>query len=73
MMMEFNYTDGAHFATNSIKPVRITEFDVDCFELFMSKGDLYLDFPIHMQFETFEKAVKWAEHKVGIKLILEDA
>ena len=73
MIMEFNYTDGTHFATNSIKPVSITKFDVDCFELFMSKGDLNLDFPIYLQFTTFEEAVKWAEHKVGVKLILEDA
>jgi len=73
MIMEFNYTDGAHFATNSIKPVRITEFAEDCFELFMLKGNLNHDMPSHMAFETFEEAVKMAEHLVGVKLILEDA
>lgn len=72
-MMTFKFSDGAHFATNSIKPVSITKFFDDCFELFMSKGDLYLDFPIHVQFETFEEAKKWAEHRVGVQVKLEFA
>lgn len=71
-MMQFKSEDQAYFATNSIKPVRIQQFDTDCFELFMSKGDLYLDFPIHMQFETFDEAKRWAEHKVGMKMNTED-
>ena len=38
MEMTFKFDDNAYFATNSIKPVTITQFDDDYFELFMSKG-----------------------------------
>lgn len=68
MIMEFNFVDGANFATNSIKPVRITEFAKDRFELFMSKGNINHSMPSHMMFETFEEAVKMAEHLVGVKV-----
>jgi len=68
MIMEFNFVDGANFATNSIKPVRITQFEENVFELFMSKGNLNHDMPSIMCFETFEEAVKTAEHKVGVKV-----
>ena len=72
MLMEFKFEDGAHFATNSIKPVRIQQFEEDCFQLFMVKGDLNLDFPLELLFDTFEEAVKWAEAKVGVKVELEE-
>jgi len=68
MMMEFNFVDGAHFANNSIKPVRITQFDENVFELFMVKGNFNHDLPSTMWLESFEEAVKTAEHMVGIKM-----
>lgn len=68
IMMQFKIEDGAFFATNSIKPVSITKFDDDCYVLFMSKGDEMLDYPIHMQFVTFDEAKRWAEHKVGVQV-----
>lgn len=70
--MEFNFVDGAHFATNSIKPVRITQYEEDCFELFMLKGDLNIHHPISTCFETFDEAVRWAECQVGIEVKMSD-
>ena len=65
MEMTFKFDDNAYFATNSIKPVTITQFDDDYFELFMSKGDANIEAPIKVGFETFEEARKWAEAYVG--------
>ena len=71
-MMNFKSEDGVNVATNSIKPVRITQFDTECFHLSMVEGDMNLDFPLEVLFGTFEEAVKWAEAKVGVKFELEE-
>lgn len=68
MEMTFKFDDNAYFATNSIKPVTITQFDTDYFELFMSKGDLKIEAPIKVGFETFDEAKKWAEAYVGFSI-----
>ncbi len=67
MKMEFKFEDSTHFATNSAKPVSITQFEEDCFQLFMVKGDKTMNHPLHMHFETFEEAVEFAENVVGLQ------
>ena len=67
-MMNFKLADGTHFATNSIKPVSITEFDTDTFQLFMGAGDLNISRPMYEFFDTFTEARKWAECHVGCKI-----
>jgi hypothetical protein len=67
MKMEFKFADGAHFATNSAKPVTINQFEEDCFQLLMVKGDKTMNHPLHMHFETFDEAVEFAEDVVGLQ------
>ena len=72
-MMTFKIEKNAHIATNSIKPVNIVQLDEygKSFDLNMPDGDLYTDTPIlHLWFDSFEKARKRAEAKVGVSITL---
>ena len=66
--MEFKFADSSYFATNSAKPVTINQFEEDCFQLLMVKGDKTMNHPLHMHFETFEEAAEFAEKVVGLKV-----
>ena len=67
-LMDFKFVDGAHFAQNSLKPVRITEFDDGEVELFMMKGS-FEDPPLtHKFFDCIDKAIRYAECYVGMSI-----
>jgi hypothetical protein len=69
MTLTFKFADGAHFATNSAKPVTINQFEEDCFQLLMVKGDKTMNHPLHVHFETFEEAAEFAEKVVGLQTV----
>lgn len=67
-LMDFKFSDGAYFAQNSLKPVRITEFEEGVYELFMLKGSTE-DQPLtSLLFDTFDKAVRHAECYIGMSI-----
>lgn len=71
-LMEFKFSDGAWFAQNSIKPVRITEFDDGQVELFLLKGG-FEDKPLtHKFFDCIDKAIRYAEWSVGMHIKMGD-
>lgn len=62
-----------YMATNSIKPVVIRAENETAFLLDMPLGDLYNEEKVTGKvFETFEKAKRWAETYVGMKMNMED-
>lgn len=73
-MMFFTIENGAYVATNSIKPVQIRYLEEDCIELLMPEGDLTVPAKnLSVLFDTFGEAVKWAEHRVGVRVKFEAA
>lgn len=70
-MMTFKTSGAYQVATNSIKDVMIAR-GVTGYWLHLIEGDLYSDEKQLHCFDSFEKAKKFAEANVGIKMNWED-
>lgn len=68
-MMQFEKVNNSYFATNSIKPVCITQSSLtEMWVVMCDYGTLYNDEPVDKVFMDFDYAVKWAETEVGMKM-----
>lgn len=66
-MMKFKTSGAYQVATNSIKPVKIAR-GLSGFFLVLLKGDLYSETKQRFCFNTFDKAKRYAEMNVGVKM-----
>lgn len=72
-MMKFNHTANGSIATNSIRPVQISESSSgESFLLEMEEGTLYERLDVRRHFDTFKEAVRFAEANVGVSIKLEE-
>lgn len=68
-MMQFENTMFGAEATNSLRPVRISESSTgESFLLEMEEGTLYERLDVRRHFDTFEDAVRFAETNIGVSI-----
>lgn len=68
-MMQFENTMLGAEATNSLRPVLISESSTgESFLLEMEKGTLYERLDVRRHFDTFEEAVRFAETNIGVSI-----
>lgn len=66
-MMQFENTMLGAEATNSLRPVLISESSTgESFLLEMEEGTLYERLDVRRHFDTFEEAVRFAETNIGV-------
>ena len=66
-MMTFKTSGAYQVATNSIKPVKVAR-GITGYFMHLPDGDLYKDAKQMFCFDTFDKAKRYAEANVGIKM-----